>query len=317
VELPANACREMAIAALESVISALHVRCDLNVLSFPHCLFLQAANEDLVAALTNFSNLGIQQLNSIYSSDIHFIANTLSQSTLEKILSCLASVQFSNEEEKVDGVKPVTVTYDQYVALLEIYQDDPQLKSLLMNLLSNQQQTLFSKSHLPLLKFIRFIGTENLTFCSLFCHPILSSVYSMESEINSFSCEGKEEGAGSEGKKDLYDTSMKLLDALDKIQQHKKSNSSAAAEMFGFQQESEDDESGDTLQIMCVLDEIFGKEEDEDFRNKNQSVVYQNEQIPIRIRSSLLVERSVDELHDLLVRLIFGLGHPVELSFKN
>jgi hypothetical protein len=239
-------------------------------------------------------------LNSIYSSDIHFIANTLSQSTLEKILHCLSAIQFSHEEgEEGNEAKMETVklSYDQYVALLDSYQEDPQIQSLLMKLLSNQQQTLFSKSHLPILKFVRYVGTENLTFCSLFCHPILSSVYLMESEINS-SCEGgKEEGEQKQeeesvyAKEELYFTTMKLLDALEKIQQHKKSNPSGAGfDMFGFSQESEEEGGGDTLQIMCVIDEIFGKEE-EDYRNKNQSVVYQNKDIPIRIRSSLLVER--------------------------
>lgn len=270
-------------------------------------------------------------MNSIYSSDILFIANTLSPSTLEQILYCLSSIQFSDhshEEKDLEGEGenradrgPVKLSYDQYVALLDSYQDDPQIQSLLLKLLSSQQQTLFSKSHLPLLKFVRYVGTENLTFCSLFCHPILSSVYAMESEINSLSEEGalersEEEGElGLEAKEELYATTMKLLDALEKIQQHKKSNSSGSGfDMFGFPQESEDDGSGDTLQIMCVIDEIFGKEE-ENFRQKNQSVVYQNKDIPIRIRSSLLVERFVVGLKISMID--FLVGPPVGMFSKS
>jgi hypothetical protein len=107
----------------------------------------------------------------------------------------------------------------------------------------------------------------------------------MEIELNSLNNESDRTA-----EEDLYFTTMKLLEALGRIQQHRQSSSSSSSELFGLPKGSEDEEGNeDTLQIMCVIDEVFGKEEET--ASDDQNVVYQNENIAPRIRSALLIER--------------------------
>jgi hypothetical protein len=242
----------------------------------------QAINDDYQRALNTHHALQLHSLHSIHSSDIHFIATTFSQDSLEKIRLCLSSIQFSSDS--LQQPKQLKLSYEQYVALLETYQSEPPIQALLSSLLSERQKTLIASGSFPLLKAIRSLGSDNLPFNSFCCHPILSGVSQMEIEMKSFDEENNDEN---ENKQELYLTTMRLLDALSRIQQHR---SAARNDIFGQEQEPEE-ESQDTLQIMCVIDEVFGKEEAT--TSDDENIIYQNQQISPQIRTALLVERLV------------------------
>ena len=253
------------------------------------CL-MQAISDDVSAALNSprGSLASKYTLSVLHPSDVIFIASSITMTTLRTVSDCLKDIVVPASVGGAAVDRVVSLSYEQYVALLDAHVGDCRLYHYLQMLTGSSPSADIMHFDMPhsagadsdsagdrslarkeLLQ-LRCCGIRHrdVQFGSLFCHSMRATMHEMERQLDVVCPYNTyvNENSLNEEQAELqmaFLSSLELLHSYDHIREIRQSRqSSSPHHLFGGPSGEDEDEGGDegdTLQALCFVDDAMAK----------------------------------------------------------
>jgi tetratricopeptide (TPR) repeat protein len=263
VELTSESGPTIALAALESVLNAFRVSTQSFNYNYDIVHYKDIAVEFQIA----FDSLSPQakrcSLSCIHASDIGFIVSSLTVETIQRVLTCLSSLHIESSETD-QFPHQISLSYEQYVALLEAYVDYPPITKLICGALGDESQDEEIAHGSALLHRLRCCGVASGgDYWRAAIHPLLRCLEFDATQEKGADCPG-------------YLITRELIDTYQRICEFRLSNSSPGS-LFGRGDEGEGE--GDLLEVMLLVEEAL------------QKLELSEQSIPSPLKCAFLIER--------------------------